>query len=198
MGWLRHVLAWSAGLGISFGLLGVVPASVRPAVWTEARALHLDADELRSALNLQDARWPWAILQWLVHDGPVLAAGLSIGLLVVWQVLRRARRAGGIQQYVRSAKREHLRLAGDTVARSCLVAVLTALLMYFAVTPTVVASLHVGRREQLRRERLINPESVWTELTQATAQIRTDEALMRQLAEKLADEDRRLSEQESQ
>jgi hypothetical protein len=172
-----------------------VKAWISPTVWKEAEALQITPAELQSEMQLADSKWVWAFIQWLAHHGAFVAPLIAVGILLIWHLIRRARRfEGGCREMLRSQKRSQIRQAGNVVARSCVVASLVFSLVYLGSTPIVADSMETYYR--VHHERLVNPSHTWNEIEVATSQIKSDESLMMKLKAEIAERNRQIAEQE--
>lgn len=168
---------------------------VAPALWPEIRGFPIEPDEFRSALQLDEAKWSWCLIQWQAHRGAVVASIGAVAILLTWQCVRRARRtAGGMRQVLRSDVRREVRRAGLSVSGSCLVASVVFLLTYFGATPTF-AELK-GNSDQVWFDRMRHPARAWDELAALTAEVRAEPQTMQRLQAEIDAFDRSLAEQE--
>jgi len=195
---LLALIAVPAGTALAVAMSDELEAQawISPAVWREAEGLHITPSEIQSAVKLEDSKWGWAFIQWQAHHGPIAAPLIVVGVLLIWHLILRARRfEGGYRKILRSQKRGQIRLAGNVVARSCVVASLVFSLVYLGATPTVAESMETYHR--VHYERLVNPSQTWEEIAAASAQIKSDESLMTRLKAEIAERNRQISEQES-
>jgi len=147
-------------------------------------------------MHLDDSKWVWAFIQWQAHHGALAAPLIAVGVLLIWHLIRRARRVeGGYREILRSQKRSQIRQAGKVVARSCVVASLVFSLVYLRATPTV-ADTSMETYHRVHYERLVNPSHTWDEIKAATDQIKSDESLMTELRAEIAERNRQIAEQE--
>lgn len=196
MGWGRHLIAWVAAIGLSFLMLGVLPAWVSPAIPQKAEPLPVTAGELQTALNLENSDWKWAVLQWQFHNGAFAIPFMALALLLLWFLIRQAGTVdGGLRQMLRSRKIQCLKLAAGIAAGSCFTAALVFLLFYLGATPPVADSMDNNRRVQY--ERLANPAQAWEEIGKASRQIRSDARLMTRLQAEVDEQNHQRVEQEA-
>jgi hypothetical protein len=173
-----------------------VKAWISPTVWEEAEALQITPTELQSEMQIADAKWVWAFIQWQAHNGACAALLIVVGMLLIWHLIRGARRfEGGCRDILRCQKRSQIRQAGNVITRSCVVASLVFSLFYLGSTPIVANSVDLYYR--IHHERLVNPSHIWDEIEVATAQIKSDESLMMNLKADIAERNRKIAEQES-
>jgi hypothetical protein len=169
---------------------------ISPTVWPEARQVHVGAEELPSEMNLEDSKWLWAFMQWQAHLGAVIAPLIAVVLLLTWSSVRRTRRGeGGFLQILGCQKRQQIRLSGDIVVRSCVVASLVFLLLYLATTPRVAVVMDAYYREHYNR--LADPSYLRGEVAEVKAQIRSDEKTLERLQAEIDERNRKLTEQRS-
>ena len=175
MGWWRHSIAWVAGLGLSLALLGFA------------------APEPYGVTVREHAKSLWAVIQWQLYHGAIVASLIAVGILVVWHTLRRARRLeGGLRRILASEKRIQLRRAGNTAAKSCAVASLFFFLVYLAVVPTFVDV--ADTYYQVHCNRLADPAGTWKEMKEVDRQIRSDESVMAKLNAEVEEDRRQMAE----
>jgi hypothetical protein len=169
---------------------------ISPTVWERAKGLHIGADELQSAMKLEDSSWTWAFIQWQAHDGPVVAPLMAVVILLAWHVIRQSRQVeGGLRQIFRSGKRRAIRLTGMSVAGSCSVASIFFLLLYLGTTPTVADMMNTFHR--VHYERLARPSLAWEEIAETTVLVKSDEKTMSKLQAEIDERNRELAEQEA-
>ncbi len=156
----------------------------------------MGADELRRAMKLEDSAWAWAFIQWLTHQGPVVAPLMAVVILLFWHLIRRSRQVeGGLRQIIRSQKRREIRLAGLTIAGSCTVASILFLLLYLGTTPTVADMMNTYHR--VHYERMAHPSLAWKEVAETTALVRSDQKTMTRLQAEIEERNRQIAEQEA-
>ena len=178
MGWWRHIIAWTAGLGLSLALLGI------------------ESNEPLGAMVLEQSKSTWAFIQWQAHHGAIVASLTAVGILLIWHTLRRARRLeGGLRRILASEKRIQIRRAGNVAAKSCAVAALLFFLVYLAAAPTFVDV--ADTYYEVHCNRLANPAGTWKEMKEVDRQIRSDESVMAKLNAKVEEDKRQLVEQEA-
>ncbi len=145
---------------------------VAPKIGDGAQHMHLTVGEIQNGMDLGSAKWTWAFVQWLLHDGAFWTPLIAVAGLLLWYAIRRARRfAGGVCRMLRTEKRTHIRLSGNEAARSCLVCTLVFFLLYLAVAPTLVKTMETYC--QVHRERMMDPARTWQEMADACDQIET-------------------------
>ncbi len=169
-------------------------AWISPTVWRAAQGLHFDAEELQIAMKMEEARWAWALIQWLSHHGPVVAPLMAVVIVMVCHLIRRAVRVeGGPRQILRSQKRCELRQSGKTIASSCVVAAVVFLALYLAATPPVVDMMDNYHRVHFAR--MTQPARAWEEIAERTVEVRADKETMSRLQSEIDDRNRRIAEQ---
>lgn len=148
---------------------------VTPKVGDEAQHMHLTVGEIQSGMDLESAKWTWAFVQWLIHDGAIWTPLIAVAGLLLWYAIRRARRLdGGMWCMLRLEKRASIRLSGKAASRSCLACALVFFLLYLAVAPTVMRQTETCY--QVHRERMMDPARTWQEIADACNQIETSPA----------------------
>ncbi|MBN1853206.1 MAG: hypothetical protein JW829_10800, partial [Pirellulales bacterium] len=183
--------------GITLGMMAHeigTQAWISPTVWKEAHRLNYEADELQSAMQMDDSRWAWAFIQWQAHHGPVVAPIIAVVIVMVWHLIRRAGRVeGGLRQVLRSQKRSELRQSGKSVAGSCLVTAFIFLAMYLGTTPLVVDMMDTYHR--VHYARVTRPAQAWEEIAELTAEIKADKETMARLQAEIDEQNRQIAEQ---
>jgi hypothetical protein len=169
---------------------------ISPTVWQEARGLHIGADEMQSAMKLEDSRWTWAFIQWQAHHGPVVTPLMAVVILLAWHLIRQSRQIeGGLRQIFRSGKRREIRLCGTSVAGSCGIASIFFSLLYLGTTPTVSDMMNTFHR--VHYERMARPSLAWEEIAETTVLVKSDEKTMAKLHAEIDERNRRIAEQEA-
>ena len=178
MGWWRHIIAWTVGLGLSLALLGI------------------ESNEPLGATVLEHSKSTWAFIQWQAYHGAIVASFITVGILLIWHALRRARRLeGGLRRILGSEKRIQIRRGGNVAAKSCAVASLLFFLVYLAVAPTFADLTETYY--QAHYTRMTNPADLWKEMAEVERQIRSDESVMAKLNAEIEKDKRQIAEQEA-
>lgn len=171
-------------------------AWISPTVWNEAQGLHFEADELQSAMKMDDSRWVWAFIQWQAYHGPLVAPVIAVAIVMAWHLLRRAGRVeGGLRQILRSQKKSELRQSAKSVAGSCLVATLLFLALSFGTTPPVADMMDTYYR--VHYTWMVRPAQAWEEIAELTVEVRADKETMARLQAEIDERNRQLAEQEA-
>ncbi len=171
-------------------------AWIPPTVWKEAQGLQFEADELQSAMKMDDSSWASAFIQWQAYHGPLVAPIIAVVIVMVWHFIRRARRdEGGLRQVLRSQKRIELRQSGPSVAGSCLVASLIFLALYFRTTPPVSDMMDTYYR--VHHTRMVRPDLAWDEIAELTVEVKADKETTARLQAEIDERNRQLAEQKA-
>ena len=132
-------------------------------------------------MQLTDAKWTWALIQWQAYQGTIITPLIAIGILLLWHMIRRARSfKDGYRAILRFHKRSQIRHAGSAIAGSCAVMSLVILAVYLSSAPIVADRAETYYR--VHHEHLINPSHTWNEINVATAQIKADDTLVSEQA----------------
>jgi len=101
----------------------------------------------KTALEVEDGSWQWAIAQWTVYRGHYVAPLLGVSLAIGWYAWRRRRRAYG-DMPSRSLWRTRAFYGGllRCARRSAVMLAVCALLVYFAVAPHTSDALNTSIR----------------------------------------------------
>ncbi|HWL10485.1 MAG TPA: hypothetical protein VNQ76_18920 [Planctomicrobium sp.] len=165
-------------------------------VWEEAQGLHIDAQELQNVMKLSDSKWIWAFIQWLIHYGPAFVPIIAVIILMVWQLIRRARQVeGGLSQILRSQKRSELRQVCHPVVKSCVVVALVFLAFHLGIASTVPDKMDAYYR--VHSVRIAEPMRVWDDIIKQMGEIRADEETMARLQANVDERNRQFAEQEA-
>ncbi|MDF1746875.1 MAG: hypothetical protein P1V19_24505, partial [Gimesia sp.] len=165
---------------------------IGPAVWNEARILNITPHEMQIKMHAQDSDWLWALMQWHTHFGPLIAPFVAVGILLVWQTIRRSRALpGGFREMLRPWK--YIRQDSKLVAKSCLVSSMMFLLIYLCVYPSIASAMEVKYHSDY--ENLVDFTKIQNELTKLTAEVKSDESLMDQLRADVEESNRKTAEQ---
>ena len=167
---------------------------IPPTAWPEARGLNIGAAELRSLMHLEEFAWTWAFLQWLGRRGAVAGPCVAMAVLFVWSWIRRARLSErGLRTTLRFDKRRETGQSAMTVARSCVVMSLVAVIVYCSTAPAVADISDTYHR--VYYERLADPAQTWREVDQVTRDVRSDRTTMVRLQAEIDEHNRRIAEQ---
>lgn len=171
-------------------------AWIPPIVWKEAQGLQFDADELQSAMKMEDSRLAWAFIQWQAYHGALVAPIVAVFILIVWHLIRRSSRVeGGLRQMLRSQKRIEVCQLGKSVASSCLTAALICLGLYSGTTPPVVNMMDTYYR--VHRARMVRTDQAWEEIAELTVEVNADKETMARLQAEIDERNRLVAEQKA-
>jgi hypothetical protein len=144
-------------------------ARYQPELWLHAKGWSgIDAEVLRTAMQLEKRTWYWAFMQWLVHGGPYIGLAVSLLLTSVWYMWRSARNANqGLLNYWTQEGRSRWAACFSFVGRSAFAAAMCWVFLYLCVAPKSVQLAEAEFQHQMRYCR--DPKSHWTEIKNAQA-----------------------------
>ncbi len=187
--WAATVLA-----SIITNYFGVQPW-ISPIVWEEAKRLGITSSQLQNDINLQNANWTYAVLQWLAYKGVFLSLLISTGIILLWYFIRIARQIpGGWIAVMKSHKRNYLRHISAIIATSTTITLFLCLLFYLSATPLTMGDL--DREYEATYQRLVDPAVLWKEIDETTGRIEANDLLMAKLKEKVDEYNREIAERE--
>ncbi len=133
--------------------------------------------ELRNALKFGRSNWGWAIVQWGLHQGPLVTPVLAFGMMFVWFLIVLSQKTGGgFWKILTSGKRQSLSLISMSIAFTFFVATLVFAIPYWLIAPHVFDESDKSYREH--RTWFKNPDASWVKLVATKSAIQSDEALM--------------------
>ncbi len=139
--------------------------------------LQLPPQELRNALKFDRSNWGWAIVQWGLHQGPLVTPVLALGMLLVWFLIVLSQKTGGgFWKILTSGKRQSLCMASKSIAFTYFVAILVFAIPYWLSAPDAYGEGDKSYREH--RAWFQNPDASWVNLVATQSAIQSDEALM--------------------
>ena len=148
-------------------------------------------------MGFDEATWPSVFFRWWISRGPLLVPLFAVLILSLWMMIRRSvQTPGGLREIVRCHKRQEIRVWGNAVVRSCLIAALIFLIPYFAATPTIAAMMDASYR--YHHVWLAEPEELREQIEQLKTEIRADAALMTRFQREIDALDRQLAAQEAE
>ena len=137
----------------------------------------LQPQELRNALKYGSSIWRWAIVQWVIQEGPLLTPILALGILLVWVLIVLSQKTdGGFWKILTSRKRQSLCMISKLIASTFFVAMLVFAIPYWLSAPVVYDEGDKSYREH--RAWFKNPDASWVNLVATKPAIQKDEALM--------------------
>ena len=172
-------------------------AWIAPTLWAEARDLPVTVTEVQQQLQLDKARWTWALIQWESHGGAIIWPLLAVAILTIWYVVRFVRSSdGGLREVLRTHWRSRVREVGYLVAASCFVMSLACSIPYLHTAPTLAEAS--SKAHVARVQRLVNPAQTWQDIAMITAEVEADEQAMSRFRDQLGAEDRREADRNSE
>jgi hypothetical protein len=189
---LRTLLAVTAGVAVLASLWPLTRLSFEavtrhaPEMWVHEKGWGvMDAEVLRTAMNVDKGTWRWATVQWqFAHNGLYVGLAAAMFLVVAWFMWRRAREANqrfGMYwtQQARSRWSDLFRFVG----RSALAAAMCWTLLYLLVAPRAVELMEAEFQHKMRYCR--DPKTHWTEIRDAQADVEASVGEMKAIREQV-------------
>ena len=128
----------------------------------------LDSRWLQEGVVTDCGVWAWAMTQWMIYSGPYVAIGVALALLAFWHHLR----TGWVGSPSPVGSRGPWASLLATLGRSMLAVAILWMLVYLALTPSVVQSGEDAY--QARMVYLRDPEAYYDALQKTMAEVRAD------------------------
>ncbi|MBW3539769.1 MAG: hypothetical protein KY476_05820 [Planctomycetes bacterium] len=171
------LLATAALAPIVVAGLAHLPAAADRTLPEAIGAGRITAETLRSAIQLEEGSWLWAVLQWFAHRGELVAAGLALATVACWAARREARADGrSLWQLLRNGPRSRWAHVARRTGLSAAAVAICCLAAWLALMPAVIRAVESDYDDKMSYVR--DPAGYQQPFWNIVAEIEADKAAM--------------------